>query len=507
MKPGCRILICLLLSSVFTCGAGGNSVLKTRYLEVVYPPDLSQAALVIASDAESIIMKILDFMEYRPRERVRLDITDYAGSFFVLTGTRNHEPNTACYNDELYSIVYDAFIKSFIKENCRGPFPGILQGKNLFLNYHLKEYIRSGLDDNTVMMLNDYLSCNPGAAVVIDSLAESAGYTDMLLMKFFIGYVENKFGRETVACALKDIFYYGNFFTAVSAIAGIKPAVLRDEFSEYIGKFRKPGSGEKFTPVFVNAATDAFESIDQYCSSATRETAFLVKKDSAYMVFMSGYDGGIAASIQLPATATCYTSISMSAGKIYLCGRNSSGSILLCIDIAGRSVEWQREFPFICLESAVPGSAENELYCVITGKGESLIYSYNYVSGKMIRMTDSPYCYDPAVTSSGEIIYVKMDRNFSLMNYNPVTGEYREIYRTMNILMTPVEYAAGRIIFTEKINGVINICSIDTETGKKVQYTFSNTANINPFYMTDRVYFMHYSNGKFRPVYITVSAE
>lgn len=496
-------LIVLMLIPAFLFGASPRIVeINTRHFTIIYPSELSSSAMNITCEAEGIYTSFVNSLQYEPEARIMIRIT------------APRETGTCC--DELFSvnspgtieidavedpgaltrlreILFERYIESFSDK-----FSG-LPGLSEIMISGLMDYIMYGVDDESVMMLNDYVNNLCNGEIIIGK--DSRGFEGLsrLVSRFFWDYISADYGRDSLARSLKDASYSGGFFNSVAGITGKGIPVLYDGFRLYLGRFINTARREVYDPIVgidenynpvshcVNAAGDSYRVLAE-------------RREGYYLLYAQGAAGSFSA-VRLKPDGIKFTSIAFSGNNIVLSGYDKYGSVLICCDLNGRNILWEKKFPFIYISRICSDKTGQKILVSADVKGQSSIFLYDMKSLVLLRTEiEGRGLLHASFTHDGNILYVSSGRYRSLVLLDPLTGSDIEIYRTSNILEYPVEDPHGAVLFSETVKGITDIRSIDRATGVIENITSGMTSNIHPLVINSSLYFLSYNRGRYRTV-------
>lgn len=480
----------------------GAVEINTRHFNVIYPTVISDRAVTIACKSEEVINSLINFMQYEPPGRItlRINVPDKYMSvdrnFLDSLSPCSVEIEALDYPGweiDLSEIIFTRYMELFARD-----FKGI-PGINNLMRAGLMHYIIHGADDKAVVMLNDLVANRHNGELRINASEYFNDSANLSIAVFFWDYLASVYGRDALAGALKDAAYFKGFFNALYAITGRDASAVDHGFRNYLSGYIKHEPTRDFHP--VGGFNYTAGHILAHCSLLEGKIYALISESEGSYNLIYRQNGKAWCKINIGHNEYRFTSITACADRVLVSGYDRYGSVLICYDPGNGKKVWGKEFPLVYIDYIDADKAGERIIFSAYTCGRYSLFVYNNNSFAILKTEgegiDLMY---PAFTESGRILYVRRDAAESLMLLDAETGASSEIYRTSNVLGIPCEDPAGNILYSESVNGVTDIRRLD-KTGLAVrQLTSGSTSNIYPVYIMDRLYFLNYYQGKYRPV-------
>jgi len=488
----------------FTCGSTAeHRVIRTKHFIITAPSDLIGSSLEAAALAEKYFEKICDFLEFMPPGRIELDLARFCDRACASgSGYRHLALVPVCcpgVNDLIFSAVFESCMASFAGNFKTGISPITSCNENLFSA--LKDYIRIGINSEDVMLLNDYIEYAPSGKEI--SLSHEKVIAPVI-WKFLLGFTEKTRGRNLLARSLKDYWFYGGFIRALATLTGMDQPGIDSQFAEYLALYKNdqalPSERESYRPL---AISEKSEVVSCSADSAGGYVYLLEKSDHGYEIAAYSPDTRKKISIDLD-DGPCYAGIVSRGEIIFMWSRSRGGSVLYCISVNDKKLLWERELPFFFIDYLAADKSPDRLYLFTSGEQGSSVFLYDIGSSGFKKLSPSSgYIFHPSLTSSGEILYVKKADCFSIMLYNPVTDRSVELYRSINMLCFPCEDSEGGILYSEISVNSRDVYFLEPVKGEKRRITRTVSSAIMPLEIQGTIFFLDFSRGGWRPVFVT----
>lgn len=477
--------------------------INTRHFTLTYPHELSAAGLDVACRAESAITLFINFFQYEPSGRISLHVSappdagiDSGNIIPSIRGAIKVEAtDDPDFSMRLYASVFDGYMK-FFSGNFNGT-PG-LTGEMIS---GLMEYIIHGISDESVMLLNDYALNRQDLKNRIGSGGRGLEELTAVTSGFFWDYLVNAYGKDAAAHSIKDSAYFGGFSRSLCRVTGKDMAAITGGFGLYLERYIKQVNAESYA-VMADFDQMDYTALSHCCIGDGSSYALLAERDGAYYLLSTRDDKESFSAVKIRCGDFKLNSITGLGENIIISGYDRYGSVLICCDSTGRVILWEKKLPCIYINCIHADSTGAGIFFSARVKGKSSLFIYDMKSVRVLKTeNDGIDLLYPAQRASGEVIYVRHDTSWSIMLLDQATGSGIELYRSVNTIGYPVEIPGGRILFSESVNGVTDIRSIDSSSGAAGQVTVGSTSSMHPMVRNGRLVFLNFAKNRYSPVY------